>query len=336
MMIKIFFADVEFLHTFVPNLIILIMVLSGKKLWMSARDYVMIVVAIFIFGFGFSAFILPEKVVIGGVTGVGTIAYLLTGKTYMIGLTQYAINLVLLGIAYFVVGKQFVVKTIFGATVISLVVTIMPPLFDGPLVPGQPFMNVCIGGIFTGIALGLVFVHNGSTGGTDIVAAIVAKRTNVTIGRTMLFVDFAIISSSFLLTHEIAKVLYGFVVLIITSYMVDLVINTNRQAVQFLIISPNWERIATAVNLHARRGVTVMDGMGWYTKHSVKILLIVCRKIESVTIFRIVKSIDPTAFISQANVNGVYGQGFDELKFKRDLKLQEQLERDSEEAARMS
>ena len=193
-------------------------------------------------------------------------------------------------------------------------------------------MNVCIGGIFTGIALGLVFIHNGSTGGTDIVAAIVAKRTNVTIGRTMLFVDFAIISSSFLLTHEISKVLYGFVVLIITSYMVDLVINTNRQAVQFLIISPNWERIATAVNLHARRGVTVMDGMGWYTKHSVKILLIVCRKIESVTIFRIVKSIDPTAFISQANVNGVYGQGFDELKFKRDLKLQEQLESENQEA----
>lgn len=325
MMIKIFFADVEFLHTFVPNLIILIMVLSGKKLWMSARDYVMIVVAIFIFGFGFSAFILPEKVVIGGVTGVGTIAYLLTGKTYMIGLTQYAINLVLLGIAYFVVGKQFVVKTIFGATVISLVVTIMPPLFDGPLVPGQPFMNVCIGGIFTGIALGLVFVHNGSTGGTDIVAAIVAKRTNVTIGRTMLFVDFAIISSSFLLTHEIAKVLYGFVVLIITSYMVDLVINTNRQAVQFTIFSREWERIATAINNYAKRGCTVLTGMGWYTKKDVKILMVVCRKIESVTIFRIIKSIDPEAFITQANVSGVYGQGFDQIKLKMDEHIKDEI-----------
>ena len=310
------------------------MKLSKETFWRTSRDYFFITLGMAIYAFGFTAFILPEKVVIGGLAGLGTIIYFKTGIP--VAISQYAINLVLLGIAYFVVGKQFVVKTIFGATVISLVVTIMPPLFDGPLVPGQPFMNVCIGGIFTGIALGLVFVHNGSTGGTDIVAAIVAKRTNVTIGRTMLFVDFAIISSSFLLTHEIAKVLYGFVVLIITSYMVDLVINTNRQAVQFLIISPNWERIATAVNLHARRGVTVMDGMGWYTKHSVKILLIVCRKIESVTIFRIVKSIDPTAFISQANVNGVYGQGFDELKFKRDLKLQEQLERDSEEAARMS
>ncbi|MDE5668859.1 MAG: YitT family protein [Duncaniella sp.] len=300
------------------------MVLLSKKLWMSSRDYVVIVLALIFFGFGFSAFILPEKVVMGGVTGIGTIAYLITGKTYMIGATQYAINLVLLGFAYFIVGKQFVVKTIFGATVVSAVVTIMPPLFDGPLVPGQPFMNVCIGSIITGISLGLVFIHNGSTGGTDIVAAIVAKRTNVTIGRTMLYVDFGIISSSYLFTHDVAKVLYGFVVLIIVSYMVDMVINTNRQAVQFLIISPLWERIATAVNQHARRGVTVMNGMGWYTKHDIKILLIVCRKIESVTIFRIVKSIDQTAFITQANVNGVYGQGFDELKFKQDAKLSEE------------
>lgn len=308
------------------------MVLLSKKLWMSSRDYVMIVLALCLFGFAFSAFILPEKVVMGGVTGVGTIVYLITGKTYLIGLTQYAINLVLLAFAYFIVGKQFVVKTIFGATVVSAVVTIMPPLFDGPLVPGQSFMNVCIGSILTGIALGLVFIHNGSTGGTDIVAAMVAKRTNVSIGRTMLYVDFGIISSSYLITHDVSRVVYGFVNLIIVTYMVDMMINTNRQAVQFIIISPYWERIATAVNQYARRGVTVMNGMGWYTKHDIKVLLIVCRKIESVTIFRIVKSIDSTAFITQANVNGVYGQGFDELKYKKDAKLQEELE-DAERVA---
>lgn len=306
------------------------MVLQGKKIWVSARDYVIITLAIFLYGFAFSAFILPEKVVIGGVTGIGTIAYLLTGKLYMIGLTQYAINLGLLAVAWFVVGKQFVFKTIYGATVISIVVSVMPNFFPHALVPGQPFMNVCIGAVLSGIALGLVFIHNGSTGGTDIVAAIVAKRTTVSIGRTMLYVDFAIISSSYLLTHDVSKVLYGFVVLFILSYMVDFMINANRQAVQFLIISPAWERIATAVNSHARRGVTVMDGMGWYTKRSIKILLIVCRKIEAVTIFRIVKSIDSGAFITQANVNGVYGEGFDELKYKRDEKLQAELSREEE------
>lgn len=298
---------------------------SGKQMWMSSRDYIMIVLATFIYGFGFSAFILPEKVVIGGVTGLGTIVYFLTDNTYSIGITQYLINLILLAIAWRVVGKAFVLKTIFGATAISVVVTFMPSWFDGPLVPGQPFMNVCIGGILSGIALGIVFINNGSTGGTDIVAAIVAKKTNVTVGRTMLYVDFAIISSSYLFFHEISRVVYGFVVLFITTYMVDLMINTNRQAVQFTIVSKRWDKIATAVNNHARRGVTVIDGMGWYTKQPMKVLLVVCRKIESVTIFRIIKSIDPHAFITQGNVNGVYGQGFDQIKLKNDNKLEKQL-----------
>lgn len=305
------------------------MTFSRKKLWMSSRDYVMITLAALIYGFGFSAFILPEKVVIGGVTGLGTIVYFLTGNPYSIGITQYAINLVLLAIAWRIVGKTFVYRTVFGATVISLVVMFMPPLFDGPLVPGQPFMNVCIGAVLSGLALGIVFIHNGSTGGTDIVAAIVAKKSNVTVGRTMLYVDFAIISSSYIFFHDITTVVYGFIVLFVLTYMVDLMINTNRQAVQFIIISKHWEKIANAVNKYGRRGATVIDGMGWYTKQPVKILLVVCRKIESVTIFRIVKNADPNAFITQANVNGVYGQGFDQLKFKADDELNKKLDEEA-------
>ena len=283
---------------------------------MSSRDYIMITLAVLIYGFGFSAFILPEKVVIGGVTGLGTIVYFLTDNPYSIGITQYAINLVLLAIAWKIVGHSFVYRTLYGATAISIVVTFMPPLFDGPLVPDQPFMCVCIGSVLSGLALGIVFIHNGSTGGTDIVGAIVAKKTNVSVGRTMLYVDFAIISSSYLFFHNITTVVYGFIVLFILTYMVDLMINTNRQAVQFIIISKRWEKIATAVNKYGRRGVTVLDGMGWYTKQHLKILLIVSRKSESVTIFRIVKDVDPDAFITQGNVNGVYGKGFDELKVK--------------------
>ena len=292
---------------------------------MSSRDYIMITLAVLIYGFGFSAFILPEKVVIGGVTGLGTIVYFLTDNPYSIGITQYAINLVLLAIAWKIVGHSFVYRTLYGATAISIVVTFMPPLFDGPLVPDQPFMCVCIGSVLSGLALGIVFIHNGSTGGTDIVGAIVAKKTNVSVGRTMLYVDFAIISSSYLFFHNITTVVYGFIVLFILTYMVDLMINTNRQAVQFIIISKRWEKIATAVNKYGRRGVTVLDGMGWYTKQHLKILLIVSRKSESVTIFRIVKDIDPDAFITQGNVNGVYGQGFDRIKLNADHELSKKL-----------
>ena len=177
-------------------------------------------------------------------------------------------------------------------------------------------MNIIIGGVLCGVGIGLAFTHNGSTGGTDIVAAMVSKHSNVSIGRMMIYCDFFIISSSFLIFHQIDNVVYGLVVTFLASFMADQIINTTRQAVQFTIISAHWEKIADAINNEARRGCTVLEGMGWYSKHPVKVLLVMCRKIESVTIFRIVKSIDKNAFITQANVNGVYGQGFDMVKLK--------------------
>lgn len=294
--------------------------ITNNKLWISSRDYIMIALGITLFAFGFSAFIFQEGVVIGGISGLSTIVYFLSKDWFGFGIpvavTQYLLNLILLAFAFRVVGKQFVIRTIYGATVISVAIGALTPLFDGPLVDGQPFMNVVIGALMCGVGLGISFTHNGSTGGTDIVAAMVSKRSNVSIGRTMLYVDFCIISSSYFVTEKIDTVVYGFVVLVIVALMVDMVINTNRQAVQFTIFSPHWEEIATAINNEAKRGCTILNGMGWYSKQEVKVLLVMCRKIESVTIFRIIKSIDEDAFITQANVNGVYGQGFDAMKLK--------------------
>ncbi len=288
----------------------------NTNLWRSARDYIFITLAMAIYAFGFCAFILPEKVVIGGLAGIGTIVYLTLGIP--VAITQYACNLALLAIAYKVVGKKFVLGTIYGATMISVFVGIFQPLFDAPLT-NDPFMNVVLGGLMAGIGVGMAFTHNGSSGGTDIVAAMVSKYTNVTVGRTMLYNDCIIISSSYFISHRIDLVVYGFVVLILCSYMADMLINTNRQAVQFTIFSKKWQEIATAINNEARRGCTVLSGMGWYSKQEVKVLLVMCRKIESVTISRIIKSIDPDAFVTQANCNGVYGKGFDELKVKMPL-----------------
>lgn len=165
--------------------------LDRKKLWVSSRDYLFIVFGIFLYAFGFSAFIFPEQVVIGGLSGFGTLVYFLTQKLFGTGvpvaITQYAMNLLLLSIAFKRVGKQFVIRTIFGATVISLFIGLLTPLFPEPLVQGEPFMNVIIGGILCGIGIGMAFTHNGSTGGTDIVAAMVSKTSNVSMGRTMLY-----------------------------------------------------------------------------------------------------------------------------------------------------
>ena len=289
------------------------MTVTKLQIWRSTKDYIFITLGMAIYAIGFCAFILPEKVVIGGLAGIGTLVFFLTDIP--VGITQYALNLILLAIAYRIVGRQFVLGTIYGATMISVFVSIFQPLFDAPLT-SEPFMNIVIGGIMCGTGVGLTFIHNGSSGGTDIVAAMVSKHYNVSIGRMMLYTDFFIISSSYLLFHDIDKVVYGFVVLFLVSYMADLVINTNRQAVQFTIFSPHWREIATAINNDANRGCTVLSGTGWYSKQEVKVLLVMCRKIESVNIFRIIKSIDSNAFITQANVNGVYGKGFDEVKVK--------------------
>jgi uncharacterized membrane-anchored protein YitT (DUF2179 family) len=300
----------------------------SKSTWITAKDYIMIVVGIAFYAFGFTAFILPEKVVIGGLAGVGSLVYFFTEELTQKGIlpwpipvavTQYACNLILLAFAYRISGRQFVIRTIFGATVISLFIGILQPCFPESLVPGEKFLSVTIGGIMCGIGVGMAFVHNGSTGGTDIVASMVSKRSNVSIGRMMIYTDTIIISSSYLLFHDIALIVCGFVVLFLASYMADMIINTTRQAVQFTIFSPHWQEIATAINNQAKRGCTVLDGMGWYSKQNVKVLLCMCRKIESVTIFRIIKSIDKNAFITQCNVNGVYGQGFDEIKVKMKL-----------------
>ena len=289
------------------------MAFNKNNLYRTARDYVFITFGMAIYAFGFCGFILPERVVIGGLAGVGTIVYFLTGIP--VGITQYACNLLLLALAYKIVGKKFVLGTIYGATMISVFVSIFQPLLEGGFT-NDSLTNVVIGGAMAGVGIGVAFTHNGSSGGTDIIAAMVQKYTNVSIGRTMLCNDCIIISSSYFLFHQIDKVVYGFIVLLLSAYVADLVVNTNRQAVQFTIFSKKWEEIATAINNEAKRGCTVLTGMGWYSKQEVKVLLVMCRKIESVTISRIIKSIDPDAFTTQCNVNGVYGKGFDELKVR--------------------
>lgn len=255
--------------------------------------------------------------------GIGQIVYYgsikLFGFGVPIAVTMYVVNIIMLVIAYRIVGKTFVIRTIFGVTMVSLVIGIMQPLFPNPLVADQPFMSVVLGSILCGSGLGLAFVHNGSTGGTDIVAAIVATKSNVSMGRTMLCVDFCIVSSSLLIfgvETGAERLVFSFIVLFIVSTMADKVINSNRQSVQFIIISEKWDDIANAINNDAHRGCTVLNGQGWYSKHDVKVLLVICRRLESPTIARIIKSIDRNAFITQANVNGVFGQGFDELKVK--------------------
>ena len=285
-----------------------------KKYLNLAKDYVMITLGLFTYAFGFTAFILPEKIVIGSVTGLSALLHYWLG--WNVAVTYYAINIILLCIAFKSVGKQFVLRTIIGATISTIFIGVLQPMFPTPMVEGQPFMNVILGAVLCGLGLGVVFTHGGSTGGTDIIAAMVAKYSTISFGRTMMYCDVLIICSSWLLFQSIEKILFGLIFMVIYSVAADRVINNNRQSVQFQIISKKWQEIADNVNNVAHRGCTVLDGIGWYTKTPVKIVMVMCRKHESVNIFRIIKETDREAIITQSNVNGVYGFGFDELKVR--------------------
>ena len=301
---------------------------SYNSLLVNARDYVMIIVGLAIYALGFTSCILPHEVVIGGMSGVSTLIYFATNGVIPVALSGYVLNLVLLAIAYKVVGRTFVLRTVFGVTVLALGIGVGESIFmplGHPLIPDRT-VSLVLGAILCGIGIGTCFIHNGSSGGTDIVAACVSKVSNASIGRIMIYTDFLIVSCSMFLPFDgtieqrvearIPTIVYGIMVTFIVSFITDQIINTNRQATQFFIFSPKWEEIADRILNEAHRGVTVFEGQGWYTKHNIKILMVYCRKIESVTIFRIVKSIDEDAFVTQGAVNGVYGQGFDKVKIK--------------------
>lgn len=285
------------------------------------KDYFFITFGIAMYGFGFSAFLAPENIITGGMAGLGQVIFYVTKSIFGWGIpvavSMYAINIIMLAIAYKVVGRQFVIRTIFGVTIISVFIGVLQPMFHEPIVKGEPFMNIVIGSMLCGAGIGLALAHNGSTGGTDIVAAIMSKKRDISFGRTMQCMDVCTISSSLLLfgvQDGLPKLVYGLVTLLIISVTLDQVVNSNRQSVQFIIFSPHWEEIATMVNNEAHRGCTILHGMGWYSRKEMEVLLVVCRRLEANNISRIIKSVDPNAFVTQANVKGVYGKGFDELK----------------------
>ncbi|MDE6007077.1 MAG: YitT family protein [Muribaculaceae bacterium] len=299
-----------------------------NKLLVNAKDYVIIILGLSLYAIGFTACILPHEIVIGGMAGVSTLIFFGTDGLIPVAVSSYGLNLVLLAIAYKIVGKTFVLRTIFGVTVVALAIGVCEGFFMGighPLIPDRT-VSLVLGAILCGVGIGTCFVHNGSSGGTDIVAACVSKVSNASIGRIMIYTDMLIVSCSIFLPFtgtieqrieaRIPTIVYGIMVTFIVSFITDQIINTNRQATQFFIFSPKWVEIADRILSEAHRGVTVMDGQGWYTRRDIKILLVYCRKIESVNIFRIVKSVDENAFVTQGAVNGVYGQGFDKVKIK--------------------
>ena len=285
------------------------------------KDYLAITFGLICYSVGWGAFMLPYEITTGGVTGISAIIYYATGIEIQV--SYFFINALFMVFALKILGLKFCIKTIYAIFALTFFLWAIQQLLRDengnlPLLlgPGQEFMACIIGAGILGFGMGFVFINNGSTGGTDIIAWIINKYKDVTLGRMIMYLDIIIISSCYIVFHDWKRVLFGFTVLFILSIVIDYVVNSARQSVQFLIFSRKYDEIAEGINQRIKRGVTLLNGTGWYSKQDVKVIVVLAKKSQSLDIFRLVKDIDPDAFISQSNVVGVYGEGFDKLKVK--------------------
>ena len=297
--------------------------ISLSKFAIGIKEYVIMTLGMFMYAFGWVACIIPAGGMGGGATGLSMLLNAVF-PSLSIGTFVFIINALLLIIAGFIIGWNFGIKTIYCIIVLSIAMDawdyIIPP---GILVEytqnidSHNILLVILGAIIAGSGVAIGFSQGGSTGGTDIVAMIINKYKTISYGKIVISSDFFIIGCSIFVASDIATgiatIIYGYIMIAVYGYTVDLIQSGSQQSSQIFIISPKYELIADAINNDAHRGVTVLDGTGWYTKKETKIVMVVCRKRNASYILKLVHSIDPNAFITMGSVMGVYGQGFEAL-----------------------
>jgi len=294
-----------------------------KKVLLEMKDYFFIAVGVMLYATGVTLFMLPYGLTTGGVAGISSIVYYATGVEVQV--TYIAINSILLLIAIKVLGLKFIIKTLYAVAVMTFSLWLFQRLAEHPspdnpakmilpkLIGDEAFMACVLAGIAEGLGLAFCFENNGSTGGTDIIALIVNKYRQMTLGTVIMVCDIIIISSCYFVFHDWYKVIYGFVMLIICSITLDYAIRRRHQSVQFMIFSRNPEAIADAI-VRTGHGVTILDGTGWFTKTNRKVVVSIMRLRDQISMLRMLKNIDPYAFVSMTDASGVWGEGFDAMK----------------------
>ncbi|RPH29577.1 MAG: YitT family protein [Bacteroidales bacterium] len=291
--------------------------MTTKLILKNARTYSIIVFGLLLYAISWTAFLLPHKITGGGVSGIGALVFYTTGIP--MGYTYLLINVGLILLAIRMLGANFGIKTIIGVAAGAFLLGLMQTLISLPVVHDK-FLSALIGGGLAGVGLGIIFTQGGSTGGTDIIAMIINKYRNISPGRVILACDVFIIGSSFFVLLDmppitrIETIVYGYVSMAITAYSLDAVLSGSKQSVQIFIFSNKYADIADRITHDLNRGVTLVEGKGWYTKEEQKVLITMVRKFEANDVYKIIKEIDPDAFISTASVMGIFGRGFERIR----------------------
>ncbi len=322
--------------------------LLKKSTFITIKEWVLVTLGILIYVTAWALFLIPNNLIGGGVSGISSMIQYATGGCIQMGYSYFALNAILVACAIIILGMGFGAKTIYAIILASVALRFLPDLIPASIIKtlaidNGKLLSVLMGGTMAGIGIGMSISNGGSTGGTDIIALIYTKYHNVSPGKVILFLDFIIIGSSILipsyvnqldpvtglpvldalgnpitfkmpLAEKITTILYGFLLVTVNSYVLDMYISGSQQSVQLFILSKEYEKIADVITKDMKRGVTVLDGKGWYTKQDTKVLMVLTRKTDLNLMLRYIKQIDSKAFLSVSSVNGVYGKGFDTIK----------------------
>ena len=321
-----------------------------KSLWTRVKEWALVTLGILIYVTGWALFLMPNNLVGGGISGIASMVQYATGGTIQMGYTYFVLNAILIVAAVFVIGMGFGAKTIYAIILASFGLRLLPGLIPPEIIQtlalqNGKLMSTLCGGLMVGIGIGMSISNGGSTGGTDIIALIYTKYRNVSPGKVILYLDFIIILSSLLVpsvvpdldpatgkqligpdgqpvshlmpfAEKVTTVIYGLILVTVNSNVIDKYLSGSQQSVQLFILSKKYKEIADSITHDLHRGVTVLDGKGWYTQAPTEVLMVITRKTDLNLLLRYIKAIDPNAFLSVSSVNGVYGQGFDTIKGK--------------------
>ena len=288
-----------------------------KKVW----EYLALTIACFIFAISWECFMIPNGMSAGGMMGLCTVVQYATGGLIPAQYSYIVINVVLILIAVLAMGIGFGFKTLFCIAMSTIAMQIMSGLTFMHSISGEFFyvretlLIPAIAGVLEAVGIGLVLRYGGSTGGTDIIALMINKYWPVSLSAAFFVLDFVVVSLLlFLPDKTFADACYGLVEIIFFMIIIDPVVGGKRSSYQLIVFSEKYEQIANHITNVMERGVTLLHAQGWYTKKDRNVLLILINQREFPALSKVIKEIDPKAFMSVSPTHNVYGEGFEEIK----------------------
>jgi len=288
----------------------------------AGKDYIWIILGSVITAAGINIFLVPFKIAPGGVSGIATVIYHLSGGRFPVGITMLVLNIPLFIFGYRYIGRRFIVRTLFGTVFLSAVIDASAPFtnifvekyistVDGIQDSPDLLLYAIFGGVLTGAGLGLVFRSGATTGGTDLAARIVHHfLQHISMGKLLLIIDGAVVVFAMISFNSFLLGLYAIASLYVSSKLIDTILEGVNYAKAVYIISDKYKIIAERIMKEMDRGVTMLEGRGMYTNRERHVLFCVINRIQLTDLKKLVMEVDEKAFVILMDVREVVGEGF--------------------------